>query len=45
MEEKTDYKSTLNLPQTPFSMKANLTKQEPKILEFWKKIGLYQKQV
>jgi len=43
MEEKTDYKSTLNLPQTPFSMKANLTKQEPEILESWRKMGLYKK--
>lgn len=36
-----DYKSTLNLPQTTFPMKADLAKREPGILAFWEKIGLY----
>ncbi|MDY6882053.1 MAG: isoleucine--tRNA ligase [Thermodesulfobacteriota bacterium] len=36
-----DYKRTLNLPATPFPMKANLTKREPEILERWEKLGLY----
>ncbi len=36
-----DYKSTLNLPQTGFAMKAGLPKREPEILERWEKMGLY----
>jgi isoleucyl-tRNA synthetase len=38
----TDYKSTLNLPQTAFAMKANLAQREPKILEHWHKAKLYE---
>ena len=38
-----DYRSTLNLPKTTFSMKANLAQNEPKILEAWEKCGLYAK--
>lgn len=38
-----DYKSTLNLPKTDFSMKANLPKEEPKLLEFWHKMELDKK--
>ncbi len=34
-------KSQINLPKTAFSMKANLPTKEPKILEYWKKINLY----
>ena len=30
-----DLKSTLNLPKTDFSMKANLPKNEPKMLAHW----------
>ncbi len=37
-----EYKSTLNLPQTPFSMKANLSAQEPKWLAFWQEHAVYQ---
>ncbi|MDR2946914.1 MAG: isoleucine--tRNA ligase, partial [Candidatus Adiutrix sp.] len=40
--EKTDYKNTLNLPQTSFPMKAGLTQLEPKLLERWKKQELYK---
>lgn len=36
-----EYKNTLNLPKTDFSMKANLTNLEPKILEHWKSIDIY----
>ena len=36
-------KSQINLPKTAFSMKANLTVREPEILEYWKKINLYEK--
>ena len=35
-------KSQINLPKTAFSMKANLPVREPEILEYWKKINLYQ---
>ena len=35
-------KSQINLPKTEFSMKANLSLKEPQILEFWKKINLYE---
>lgn len=38
-----DYKDSLNLPKTEFSMKANLAQREPEILKFWEEIGLYQK--
>ncbi len=33
--------SVINLPKTAFSMKANLPTKEPEILEYWKKINLY----
>jgi isoleucyl-tRNA synthetase len=36
-----DYKKTLNLPQTDFPMKANLTKREPEILREWEEMDLY----
>ncbi len=36
-----DYKETLNLPRTPFPMKANLVKKEPEILQCWEEMGLY----
>ena len=39
----TDYKHTLNLPHTPFPMKANLSQREPNWLKHWEAIGLYQK--
>ncbi|HOI93364.1 MAG TPA: isoleucine--tRNA ligase [Syntrophobacter fumaroxidans] len=38
-----DYKATLNLPQTDFPMKANLSRREPEILEKWEAMGLYDK--
>ena len=34
-------KPQINLPKTAFSMKANLPTREPEILEYWKKINLY----
>ena len=43
MAEKLEIKDTLNLPKTPFSMKARLAQKEPEILERWKKISLYQR--
>ncbi len=36
-----DYKKTLNLPQTTFAMKANLPLNEPKRLEQWQSMNLY----
>jgi isoleucyl-tRNA synthetase len=38
-----DYKKTLNLPQTPFPMKADLSKREPEVLKAWEETGLYDK--
>lgn len=38
-----DYKTTVFLPKTTFSMKANLSQKEPEILDFWDKINLNQK--
>lgn len=36
-----DYKESLNLPQTDFPMKANLSKREPEIIAKWEEMGLY----
>jgi len=36
-----DYKQTLNLPKTPFPMKANLVNKEPRILQRWEELDLY----
>ncbi len=41
MQKALDLKSTINLPQTKFSMKANLPQNEPKWLEKWEKEDLY----
>lgn len=38
-----EYKDTLNLPKTKFSMKANLAQQEPKMLRFWEEQDIYKK--
>ena len=38
-----DYRETLNLPQTRFKMKANLTQREPLALKRWDKGRLYHK--
>src|SRR5205814_1014859 len=43
MEQPLDLKATLNLPKTEFSMKANLPQNEPKWLEFWEKLCIYEK--
>ncbi|MCL5024134.1 MAG: isoleucine--tRNA ligase [Nitrospirae bacterium] len=39
----TDYKNTLNLPQTAFPMKANLAQREPELLRFWHEKKIYEK--
>ncbi len=38
-----DYKSTLNLPETGFPMRGNLAQREPEMLKKWTKDDLYQK--
>ncbi|HNA71636.1 MAG TPA: class I tRNA ligase family protein, partial [Nitrosomonas sp.] len=39
----TDYKNTLNLPDTPFPMRGDLAKREPGMLKAWQEKKLYQK--
>lgn len=36
-----DYKHTLNLPETDFSMRGNLAQREPAMLKHWNDIDLY----
>ncbi len=38
-----DFKDTLNLPNTDFPMKANLSNKEPEMLRFWYDIAIYSK--
>ncbi|WP_086479781.1 isoleucine--tRNA ligase [Oceanospirillum sanctuarii] len=38
-----DYKHTLNLPETDFPMRGNLPQREPSRLARWDEIGLYEK--
>lgn len=38
----TDYKSTLNLPETDFPMRGNLAQREPATLKRWHEMDLYQ---
>lgn len=42
MKNTTDYKFSLNLPQTDFPMKANLASREPVILKEWQEKKLYE---
>jgi len=35
-------KDSVNLPRTDFKMQANLVQNEPKMLQFWESIGLYE---
>ncbi len=37
----TDYKKTLNLPDTAFPMRGDLARREPAMLEQWQREGLY----
>ncbi len=41
--KKKDYKDTIHLPQTSFSMKANLPEAEPKRLRLWQEEKLYER--
>ena len=43
VSEAKPLKSTLNLPETSFAMKANLPLNEPARLEAWKQEGLYER--
>jgi isoleucyl-tRNA synthetase len=38
-----DLKSTINLPKTDFPMKANLPQNEPKMLERWEQMDIYER--
>ena len=40
--DKKTYKKTLNLPKTPFAMKANLVQNEPASQKKWEKQKLYE---
>ena len=40
-DAKSRYKNTVNLPNTPFSMKADLVKREPEIRKSWAEKDLY----
>src|SRR5437773_8783477 len=42
-ENKTDYKKTLNLPDTPFPMRGDLAKREPHWVEEWQEKRIYEK--
>jgi len=39
---KTDYRATLNLPDTPFPMRGDLPKREPGWVKQWNEQGLYK---
>ncbi|CAM2061236.1 isoleucine--tRNA ligase [Desulfovibrionales bacterium] len=43
--KKNDFKKTLMLPRTDFPMKANLSQNEPKLLEYWESIDAYGRMV
>ena len=36
-----DYKHTLNLPETAFPMRGNLAKREPDMLQRWQDLDVY----
>ena len=43
MTEKQDYRSTLNLPDSPFPMRGDLPKREPAWVKTWNEEGLYKR--
>ncbi|MBF0216510.1 MAG: isoleucine--tRNA ligase [Candidatus Omnitrophica bacterium] len=43
MNDKPNYKDTLNLPKTTFSMKADLPRREPETLRKWDGMKVYEK--
>ncbi len=42
---KTDYKESLNLPQTTLAMRANATVRELEIQKFWEENKIYEKNI
>ncbi len=42
-DTKTDYKRTLNLPETPFPMRGDLAKREPGWIRAWQETKLYER--
>ena len=42
-ETKTDYRATLNLPDTPFPMRGDLARREPGMVKEWEDEGLYKR--
>ncbi len=38
-----ELKATINLPKTAFPMKANLPQNEPKMLDRWEQMGIYER--
>ena len=42
-EQSTDYRNSLNLPDTPFPMRGDLPKREPGWVKDWNEGGLYKK--
>lgn len=45
IEEKKDYKNTLNLPETTLEMRANAAQREPEIQKFWEENSIYEKNI
>jgi isoleucyl-tRNA synthetase len=43
MSERSDYKATLNLPDTPFPMRGDLAKREPQWVKEWLERKVYEK--
>src|SRR6266508_4275339 len=41
-DPKTDYKTTLNLPDTPFPMRGDLARREPVWVKDWQQRGVYE---
>lgn len=44
-QTKTDYKNTLNLPQTTLEMRANATVKELQTQKFWEENNIYEKNI
>jgi isoleucyl-tRNA synthetase len=42
-DTKTDYRATLNLPDTPFPMRGDLPRREPGWVKEWEEQGLYKR--
>lgn len=45
LNEKTEYKDTLNLPQTTLEMRANAAQREPQIQQVWEEKNIYEKSI